>query len=39
MQISVKRSHRKIGKKSRKVTKMKRLKREHRKLLKKTRRR
>jgi len=39
MQISVKRSHRKIGKASRKVTKMKRLKRAHRKLLKSTRRR
>jgi len=39
MQISVKRSHRKIGKKYRKVQKIKRLRREHRKVLKKTRRR
>jgi hypothetical protein len=38
MQIKVKRSHRKIGKSSRKVTKMKRLRRAHRKLLKRTRR-
>jgi hypothetical protein len=35
MQINVKRSHRKIGKRSRKVTKMKRLRREHRNRMKK----
>ena len=34
MQIKVKRSTRKIGKKSRKVTKMKRLRKEHRKKMK-----
>lgn len=39
MQIKVKRSNRKIGKRHRKVQKMKRLRREHRKLLKSTRRR